>query len=241
MGPALLGAVDRAKAHNLSKCAATALHFNAHIGPWGCGDLDEHWEAQSGQHMMWNGAFGSLLFINDLEYMGANRSVFFKKNSLPLLEGLLDWWDCYLVKTPCSPAGTRACPGPGGYRYDDANDAVNEGTKTVNSQLGLAFVARLADTLGRLVPAAGITSRSSETARDIAAHLAPFDTTQCRSPYHAQSNETVWVNSEGASIEHSSMFAMYALPRLIASRPWADRPYVTEMTTGWVLPYICLG
>lgn len=65
---ALRGGVDRAKAHNLSDCAATALHFNAHIGPWGCGDLDEHWEAASGQHMVWNGAFGALLFINDLEY-----------------------------------------------------------------------------------------------------------------------------------------------------------------------------
>jgi hypothetical protein len=175
-------------------------------GPWGCGDLDEHWETESGQHMMWNGAFGALLFINDLEYMGANRSAFFKQTSLPLLEGLLDWWACYLVKTPC--LGSPAC-GPGGYRYDDANDAVNEGSKTVNSQLGLAFVARLADVLGRLTIDAGIYSRSTETAKDIALHLAPFDTTTCISPNHTGRNETVWVNSKGASIAHSSMFALY--------------------------------
>ena len=103
--------------------------------------LQEAWETKSGQHMMWNGVFGALLFLNDHEYMGANRSAFFSNTSLPLLEGLLDWWACYLVKTPCSPPGTAGCPA-GGYRYDDANDAVNEGSKTLNSQMGLAFVAR---------------------------------------------------------------------------------------------------
>ena len=113
--------------------------------------LQEAWETKSGQHMMWNGVFGALLFLNDHEYMGANRSAFFINTSLPLLEGLLDWWACYLVKTPCSPPGTAGCPA-GGYRYDDANDAVNEGSKTLNSQMGLAFVARLADILRRLPP-----------------------------------------------------------------------------------------
>ena len=98
--------------------------------------LQEAWETKSGQHMMWNGVFGALLFLNDHEYMGANRSAFFINTSLPLLEGLLDWWACYLVKTPCSPPGTAGCPA-GGYRYDDANDAVNEGSKTLNSQMGL--------------------------------------------------------------------------------------------------------
>ena len=122
--------------------------------------VQEAWETKSGQHMMWNGVFGALLFLNDHEYMGANRSAFFSNTSLPLLEGLLDWWACYLVKTPCSPPGTPDCPA-GGYRYDDANDAVNEGSKTLNSQMGLAFVARLADILRRLPPG---SSRSTAIA-----------------------------------------------------------------------------
>ena len=33
-------------------CASTALHYNAHIGPWGNGDFDEDWEDQSGQHFL---------------------------------------------------------------------------------------------------------------------------------------------------------------------------------------------
>ena len=69
------------------------------------------------------GVFGALLFINDLEYLGSSNTEFFKNNTLPLLEGLLDWWACYLVKRHCSPAGTHACP-IDGWRYDDANDAV---------------------------------------------------------------------------------------------------------------------
>ena len=71
--------------------------------------------------MMWNGIFGALLFINDLEYLGASNMEFFTNKTLPLLEGLLDWWACYLVKKPC--AGTHGCPSDG-WRYDDANDAV---------------------------------------------------------------------------------------------------------------------
>jgi hypothetical protein len=96
MAAARRGAVDRAKAHNLSNCAPTALHYNAHISPWGFGDFDEDWELKSvreteifstsqfwsnhlkflsvqGQHMMWNGVFGALLFINDLEYLGSSN------------------------------------------------------------------------------------------------------------------------------------------------------------------------
>ena len=69
------------------------------------------------------GVFGALLFINDLEYLGSSNTEFFKNKTLPLLEGLLDWWACYLVKRRCSPAGTHACP-IDGWRYDDANDAV---------------------------------------------------------------------------------------------------------------------
>ena len=40
MPAARRGAADRAKANNLSHCASTALHYNAHISPWGFGDFD---------------------------------------------------------------------------------------------------------------------------------------------------------------------------------------------------------
>lgn len=208
MAAARRGAQDRAKANNLTMCAPTALHFNAHISPWGYGDFDEHWESTSGQHMMWNGVFGALLFMNDHEYMGANRSAFFEGTTLPLLEGLLDWWACYLTKTPCGPAGTPSCPGSGGYRYDDTKDAVNEGTTFKNSQMALAFVARLADVLRRL-PAG--QSRSTATAQDIATHLAPFDTAVCISPKDHHTNESVWVNRAGGTVAQSSDFSMYPI------------------------------
>ena len=36
-------AVNLAKSLNLSSCAPTALHYSAHIAPWGYGDFDEDW------------------------------------------------------------------------------------------------------------------------------------------------------------------------------------------------------
>ena len=65
---------------------------------------------------------------------------------------------------------------------------VNEGTKTMNSQLGLAFVARLADVL-RDLPAD--SSRTTAIAKDIAKHLAPFDTSACLSPQNQTLNEKI--------------------------------------------------
>ena len=78
----------------------------------------------------------------------------------------------------------------------------------MNSQLGLAFVARLADVL-RNLPAG--SSRSTTIAEDIAKHLAPFDTSACLSPQNQTLNETVWVTAEGNNIKQSSMFAMYPM------------------------------
>jgi hypothetical protein len=171
MAAAKRGAVSRATANNIT-CKPTALHYNAHISPFGYGDFDEDWESKAGQHMMWNGPFGALLFLNDLEYMGANRSGFFANATLPLLEGLLDWWDCYLVKKECA-----SCPD--GYQLIDSGDAVNEGTTSTNSQIALAFVQRLADVLRKLP--AGM-SRSTPVAEKIATHLAPFNTVSCFDP-----------------------------------------------------------
>jgi hypothetical protein len=102
MAAAKRGAANRARAQNVSGCPATALHFDAHMGPWGTGDFDASWESSTGQHMNWNGAFGALLFMSDYEYLGSTRSSFFKHQSLPLLEGLMDWWGCYLTKQPCA-------------------------------------------------------------------------------------------------------------------------------------------
>ena len=45
-------------------------------------------------------------------------------------------------------------------------------------------------------------------AEDIATHLAPFDTAACLNPHDQTKNETVWVTSEGASVEQGDMFAM---------------------------------
>lgn len=181
MAAARRGAISRAAAHNLTGSEATALHYNAHIGPWGAGDLDEEWEAGAGQHMMWNGVFGALLFINDWEYMGANRSTFFTHTTLPLLEGLMDWWACYLTKKPLPN---------GGYVYVDGYDAVNEGSHVVNSQIGLSFVARLADVLRRLPDG---VSRLTPVADDIATHLSPFNTATCIGP--DMQPEVVWTTS----------------------------------------------
>eukprot|EP01046_Picozoa_sp_COSAG06_P066842 COSAG06_NODE_17051_length_964_cov_1.736416_2_plen_74_part_00 len=58
---------------------------------------------------------------------GGSNNEFVTNKTLPLLEGLLDWWACYLVKRPCSPAGSHGCPADG-WRYDDANDAVRTTT-----------------------------------------------------------------------------------------------------------------
>ena len=46
MDGARAGARSRAVARNLTGCKPTALHYNAHIGPYGSGDFDEEWEAK---------------------------------------------------------------------------------------------------------------------------------------------------------------------------------------------------
>ena len=41
MDAARAGARSRAAAGNVTGCKPTALHYNAHIGPFGAGDFDE--------------------------------------------------------------------------------------------------------------------------------------------------------------------------------------------------------
>ena len=152
-------------------------------------------------HQHWNGIFGALLFFDDLEYL--NRSRFFKAKTLPLLEGLLDWWSCYLTRKPC-PASKPNCAD--GYVLSDQADAVNEGHTSVNSQIALAFIARLCDVLKRLPH--GTSSHSAEASR-IAAHLAPFNTAQCTA---AGLNHTIWTTQVGqatGSLNGNSDFAAY--------------------------------
>ena len=167
MPAARRGAQARAKYYNIS-CPATALHYNAHISPFGMGDFDEDWETNTGMHMHWNGVFGALLFINNVEYTG--NLTFARETAWPLLTGLLDWWSCYLTKTPA--------PGhPDGYVYVDTPDQSHEGQNTPNPQIGLAMIKRLADTVLSLAVTLGAPTPSA--AADIASHLAPFNSAEC--------------------------------------------------------------
>lgn len=54
MPAARRGAAARAKEANKT-CPSSALHYNAHITPFGMGDFDEGWEMSTGRHMHWNG------------------------------------------------------------------------------------------------------------------------------------------------------------------------------------------
>ena len=52
MAAATRGAQVRATMGNLTCMKPTALHYNAHISPWGYGDMDEGWETKTGQEMV---------------------------------------------------------------------------------------------------------------------------------------------------------------------------------------------
>ena len=132
-------------------CPPNALYYACHIAPWGMGSLDP-----MTRYMSWNGHHAALLFINAFEY--TLDADFATTHVLPLLDGLNEWWHCYLNKTTTGP-------GPDDYVYNDVStfngDYEHEGQIVPNPQIALAFVYRtiraqlsIAATLGLPVPAA---------------------------------------------------------------------------------------
>jgi hypothetical protein len=158
---AALQAIDEAAAAHVS-CPATALHFACHLAPWGMQSLDQT------IYMHWNGPFAALLFISNWEY--TRNTTFAQDATYPLLEGLNDWWGCYLNKTQIGP-------GPSDYVYVDYNaynpDAEHEGQPVPNPQIGLAFIKR--EMAAQITIANALGIQPPAYVQDILTHLVPFN------------------------------------------------------------------
>ena len=190
------GAAARAAAHNITDCVPGAAHFNAHIAPWGFGDYDEEWEWQTGQHMHWNGPFASMLFINHWEY--TRNATFLREATFPLLTGLLDFWACYLTNATSSSSSAA------GWELVDWPDQCAEGQTVANPVMALAFLSRIAASVGEMARALGVAAPPA--AAEIATHLAAFHSNATNA---SEGATAVWTNFDGATVTQSNLWAMY--------------------------------
>ena len=117
--------------------------------------------------MHWNGAFASMLFLNNWEY---TRNVSFAKQyTWPLVSGLVSWWSCFLQ---------RSTSANGSLLLNDWNaidpDESGENQEVHNPMTGLAFAKRLADFKITLSEALFPGQPAPPDALEIVQHLAPF-------------------------------------------------------------------
>ena len=182
------------KNHSNLHCNSKTLHYACHLAPWGMQSEDNT------VYMHWNGHFAALAFINHWEY---KQNVTFAEEVIyPLLEGLNEWWSCYLQRVNTSADGTS-------YVYTDfvaANpDAEHEGQLVPDPQIGLSLARRtlsaqldIAQSLGMPVP---------RRMADLHEHLAPFNTGPAWLPQFGSFD--VWTAFRNASVLSSDEFSLY--------------------------------
>lgn len=117
--------------------------------------------------MHWNGAFASMLFLNDWEY--TRNTTFARKYTYPLVSGLVSWWSCFLQ---------RSKNANGTLLLNDWNpidpDESAENQEVSNPMTGLAFAKRLASFKIMLSKALFPDQPAPLDALEIMQHLAPF-------------------------------------------------------------------
>ena len=191
MPAARLEAQAIAKKANIT-CAPEALHYAAHLAPWGYQSYD------TTIYGSWNGPFAALLFINHWEYV---RDADFARNvTLPLLRGLNAFAHCYLKRD--GGAGGRLV-------LDDWNallpDQVYENTPARNPLPGLSLILRCATAERAISLALGLDYPA--WVDEIADDLAPFanvsyaggdDSGIGGEGDAAGALARIWVQSEGA-------------------------------------------
>ena len=165
LAPGRKMAAARARRANVT-CAADALFFSIASAPWGLRSQ----ESLSGDaEMAWNGAFLSLLFIGAFEYEGSSAVglEFARYATLPLLDGLNQWWRCYLNRT-IAPDGS--------YVYNDVNTAMmdmqHEGQPVPNPVIALSLARRTLQAQIDISRALGVAAPPEVL--DIVAHFAPL-------------------------------------------------------------------
>jgi hypothetical protein len=155
--------------------------------------------------MMWNGPFSAMLFINHWEYM-QNRS-FLGNTIYPFLNGLMDFWGCYLTNKSLSA---------GGFELVDWPDQAAEGQTVTNPQSALAFVARIAEQL--LQMSAALELPAPPSAVGVHEHLTAFNhngtarngqSTNGTSTAGSNDTSVVWTNFLGATVQESNMWSLY--------------------------------
>jgi hypothetical protein len=117
--------------------------------------------------MHWNGAFASMLFMNDWEY--TRNTSFAKQYTYPLVSGLVSWWSCFLQRST-SANGTLLLNDWNSIDPDES--AENEPVH--NPMTGLAFAKRLASFHITLTNALFPGQPAPRDALEIVQHLAPF-------------------------------------------------------------------
>ena len=117
--------------------------------------------------MHWNGAFASMLFLNNWEY--TRNASFARQYTYPLVSGLVSWWSCFL---------RRSTGANGSLLLNDWNpldpDESAENEPVHNPMTGLAFAKRLASFQITLAKALFPDQPAPPDALEIVRHLAPF-------------------------------------------------------------------
>jgi hypothetical protein len=117
--------------------------------------------------MHWNGAFASMLFLNNWEY--TRNASFAKQYTYPLVSGLVSWWSCFLQRSTSTN---------GSLLLNDWNqmdpDESAENEPVHNPMTGLAFAKRLANFQITLSKALFPDQAAPPDALEIVQHLAPF-------------------------------------------------------------------
>lgn len=161
--------------------------------------------------LQWTGSWTAMLFIEHFEYTRDVATM--ARLTYPLLEGLLDYWSCYLTKVTDTTF-------PDGYRYDDLNDRCRRPeSPRCSSSLGfcglmteswvfsdaepppggtnpspaISFIRRIASALLSMAAVRGLPAHPF--AADVLSHLAVLPTFT-----NASSNVTTWLFFEKAAV-----------------------------------------
>lgn len=133
------------------------MNFACHLAPWGYQSDDQS------TYMQWNLAFSLLPIMSQWEYTHNATAAL---TALPLLQGNLDWWGCYLVR------------GEDGRLHDNSTrngDEEHENQRVADPIIGLALVLRSAGVLVDIQTTLGLPV--SAPALEILQGLAPFPNT----------------------------------------------------------------
>ena len=190
MGAARAQAAEAAAKANLSSCSAKALHYAAHLAPWGQQSRD------TSVYGHYEGSFAAKIFIDDWEY--TRNAKFALEVTLPFLEGLNAWFHCFLHQSTTANGTTT---------LEDWNaispDQIFENTPARNPIGALSLMRRTATAHREIALSLGVGHPAYVDA--IISRLAALPTATGPEP-----GTRVWATGDGVSWQKSAYY--YAMP-----------------------------